>query len=1024
VVALTGALGSSELDAALTNAVARHEILRTTFVRQPGVRVPFQAIQDKLPPTLATLNLAGSSESERDDRIRRACSSELTEPFDFERGPLLRALLATLGDERHVLILTISALCADVASLVLLVRELAATLSGSEPDDEPLQYADFAAWQHELVGSGSEEAKAADKHWSRLASARSPELPSAGTASTPFIPDHVDVELPENAAGIGAKDLQAAWHVLLARASGEESVTIMFASPGRRHADLVGAIGAFAGEVPLTTRIEAGYPFAEVVRAVEQARGEAQTWQDYAPAGAIGGVSIGFIDYDAAGSSASGQTVVVESIVSSGQQARLLLSWGERPDAPLLRLYFDPECYTHAAVERLARQLTAILVAVSADPTVPVGEIDLLDEHERRRLLEWGANPAPTDEAFVQDLFASHATASPERDAVLDEHGSISYAELDARSNQLAHHLRACGIGPDVGVGLCTDRSIEMVIGLLGILKAGGAYVPLHFEHPPARLGHQLSSAGARAIVTQQALLPRLPEWSGAIVCLDGERDRAELESQPTTAPEVSVAPENLAYVIYTSGSTGTPKGVGVTHGNLVNYAIDIASRLGADAEPSTFGLVTAISTDLGNTSVFGALCSGGTLSLISPATAADGAAFAAALERTPIDVLKITPSHIGALLTGGDARVLPGRWLVIGGERAPWDLISSVRELSSCSILNHYGPTETTIGCCSFEIPADAIDPLPASVPIGRPMANATCYVLDEQLRLMPLGFRGRLFVGGAGVARGYVGQPELTAERFVPDPHATTPGALMYDTGDLVRFLPDGNLEFLGRSDEQVKLRGFRVEPAEVETALRSHPRVKESAVVTRSAGSGDARLLAYCTVTGPVDRDELRSHLSEWLPEFMLPSAIVVLDELPRTPSGKVDRLALPDPASVDESLSKEYVAPRTPVEGVVTRIWSETLGLDDISVNQDFFELGGHSLLAMQVVAKVRSDLAVDLPLHSLFTYPTVESLAAEIVTLMGESDEDETAKLVAELEGLSDAEAQQLLAGESSDSGVA
>ncbi len=578
--------------------------------------------------------------------------------------------------------------------------------------------------------------------------------------------------------------------------------------------------------------------------------------------------------------------------------------------------------------------------------------------------------------------------------------------------------MAKAGVAAGDTVGLCTDRSRDMVVALLGILKAGAAYVPLHHEHPKARLAHQLTTAGAKAIVTQEAMLDELPEFSGELICLD--RDAASLAAEePVNGPDVSG--DQLAYVIYTSGSTGTPKGVGVTHANLANYASAISERLGADGEPLSFGLVTAISTDLGNTSVFGALVSGGTLVLISPLAAADAGALAKAFEATPVDVLKITPSHIGSLLSGGDPGVLPRRWLVIGGERAAWDTVERVHALApELRILNHYGPTEATVGAVSHELSDASVEYRPATVPIGRPLAGAAVYVLDEERQPVPVGVPGTLFIAGAGIASGYVGQPELTAERFSEDPF--TPGRRMYDTGDLVRWLPSGELEFIGRVDEQVKIRGYRVEPAEVESALRSHPGVQDAVVVAQQSPAGDARLVAYVGADGVVavrpSTEELSAHVGEWVPEFMVPSAIVVLDSLPRTPSGKIDIQSLPDPADV-AAPAQGFVAPRSPMEEAVAEIWTRVLGVPEVGVKDDFFSLGGHSLLATQVVAHIRTDFAIDLPLHSLFTHPTVETLTAEIVRTMGDSEGDATAALLAELEGLSEEDAERLLAGDES-----
>jgi amino acid adenylation domain-containing protein len=551
-----------------------------------------------------------------------------------------------------------------------------------------------------------------------------------------------------------------------------------------------------------------------------------------------------------------------------------------------------------------------------------------------------------------------------------------------------------------------------MIVALLGILKAGAAYLPLNFEHPAARLSHQLVETGAAAVVTQEMLLHRLPTFAGEVVCVD--RDRAELDREPETAPDCAASPDDLAYVIYTSGSTGTPKGVGVTNANLANYVQAIQRQLGADGEPLAFGMVSAISTDLGNTAVFPSLCSGGTLVLVSPAAAADGAAASAFLQAHPVDVLKITPSHLNALLVGADAAgVLPRRWLIVGGEALSWDLVARVRELGECRILNHFGPTETTIGSCTFALD-DGSERASATVPIGFPIANTSCYVLDEKGQCVPEGVPGELFISGAGVALGYVGQPDLTEEHFRPDPFGD---GRMYATGDLVRRLSDGALEFLGRRDDQIKIRGFRVEPAEIESALRAFDRVRQAAVVAREDGRGERRLVAYVTLSSQATGEQLRAHLADLIPDYMIPSGFVVVDSLPLTPSGKIDRLALPDPESVNGASATAYVAPRTPVEESVAAIWADVLGLERVGAEDDFFALGGHSLLATQIVAQVRSDFSINLPLHALFTSPTVATLSQQIVELLGQAPDADTEKLLAELESLSDEEVALLLAAE-------
>jgi amino acid adenylation domain-containing protein len=1024
VLAIDGALDAAALSEAVRQVVRRHEVLRTTFLHQTGLRVPVQAVNDTLEPRIDTLDLSTLSAEEREQKLERIRRAELEAAFDFQQGPLVRAALVVGDEDAHTLILTVSALCADPASTALFFSEIASQLGSGELVQDPLQYADFSAWQHELSASDEDEAGAARAFWEEMSSASSPVIPFTRTAASPESSQQIDVEigdelagsLTEQAARYGAPPAalaQAAWQAVLGRFSGEESTTVAFVAGDRRHSDLEGALGAFARPVPIEARVDAARTFAEVLAQVDRARIDALSRQDYAPAGAAAAIEIGFVEFPSHIEQPEGLSLKLERMICAGPEHRLVLICGTDGDRLTLTVSFDRACYRRETVSALADGLLRMLEAVAADPSTPLGDVELLSDEERAHLLSDFKGPAAdVPRECAHELIARWALSAPDRHAVLDGGGgSITYAELDARANQLANRLRRSGVGPDVAVGLCTDRSIAMVVGLLGILKAGGTYVPLHYEHPPARLAHQLERAGANALVTQESLLGRLPDFDGELVCLD--RDRSELDVEQPDAPESGVSHEHDAYVIFTSGSTGAPKGVSVTHGNLANYVADITARLGADSEPLSFGLVTSVSTDLGNTSLFGALCSGGTLVLVSPDAATDPGALAGFMEATPVDILKITPSHIGALLAAGDARVLPKRWLVIGGERAGWDLIDRVRALSSCAILNHYGPTETTIGSCTFLVEDGPGEYEPASVPIGRPISNTACYVLDAGRRLNPIGVPGRLFIGGAGVARGYTGEPELTDERFFADPFAQD-GGRMYDTGDLARWLPDGTLEFLGRADEQVKIRGYRVEPAEIETALRAHAEVTEAVTVTQASGGGELRLIAYCTVNGTLDRDHLRVHLSDWLPEFMLPGAIVIVAEFPRTPSGKIDRLQLPDP-DVAQAESVEYVAPRTTLEEAVAAIWEQVLGVPKVGVEDDFFALGGHSLLATQVVARVRSDFAVDLPLHSLFTCPTVSSLSAEIVQMMGDSELDETAKLMADLEGMSDEEAERLLA---------
>lgn len=1022
VLAIEGPLDPGVLADALRACVSRHEVLRTTFMAQSGLRVPLQAVAERLDPHVETLAVDAPVGPEREQRLAEVRAAELAVPFDLTEGPLVRASILAFGKEAFALVLTISALCADSGSAALVLGELASMLASAQLVEDPLQYADFAAWQHELGESEDDEAIAAHAFWADVAGAVAPALAfarrdrsQAREEITVAIDEALARGLHEQAARYGAGPaaaVHAAWHAVLGRYGGEEETCCAFVAGERRHPDLEGAVGRFATPVPVLARVDGARTFAETLADVAQARAQALVRQDYAPVEGRD-LDIGFAEYPLALARPDGLRLEIAAMLCAEPELSLLAMCGVDGERLAVSLAFDPARHRRETVEGLADAMRSVLAAAAADPSVALGGIELLSARERARALgELNDTAAPVAAQCVHELFAQHARSAPERTAVSDGERTLTYRELDESANKLARRLQAMGAAPDVTVGLCTDRSVDMIVGLLAILKAGGAYVPLHYEHPAARLCGQLAAAGAAVVVTQEPLLGRLDGFEGEIVCLD--RDREAIERELAEPPQAGACHEHRAYVIFTSGSTGAPKGVEVGHGNLANYAADIVRRVGADVEALSFGLVTSVSTDLGNTSLFGALCSGGTLVLVSPAAAGDPGALAALMQDTHVDVLKITPSHLGALLAAGDARVLPRRWLVLGGERADWGLVERVRGLSGCAILNHYGPTETTVGSCTFVVGEGPGEYEPASVPIGRPISNTCCYVVDAGGAPVPIGVNGRLLIGGAGVALGYVGQPGLTAERFFADPFAPGGGGRVYDTGDLVRWLPDGTLEFMGRIDEQVKIRGYRVEPAEVDSALRRHAGVREAITVARVLAAGDMRLVTYCTLEEGIAETDLRGHLAEWLPEYMLPGAIVALEELPRTPSGKIDRSQLPDP-DVEGADGAEYVAPRTPLEEAVAAIWAQVLGVPSVGVEDDFFALGGHSLLATQVVAQVRSDFAVELPLHSLFTYPTVSSLTAEIVGMMSDSEGDETARLMAELEGMSDEEAQRLLA---------
>jgi len=627
----------------------------------------------------------------------------------------------------------------------------------------------------------------------------------------------------------------------------------------------------------------------------------------------------------------------------------------------------------------------SLLEGIAAGPEQRLSELPLLSAAEREQLLrEW--NETEREYAGAKCLhegFEEQVAKTPDAIAVVYEQEQLSYRELNGRANQLAHYLARLGVGPETLVGICLERSLELMVAVLGVLKAGGGYLPLDPGLPRQRLSLMLADSEAPVLLTQEDLLPRLPEYSGAVVSLDSAWPVMARESEENFASGVRV--ENIAYVIYTSGSTGKPKGVVVEQRQILNYIQAIIERLGFEGGAS-YAMVQPLTVDAAQTVLLPPWYVGGTVHLISQERATDAAALNEYFGEQAVDCLKIAPSHLEALHHAGQGkRLMPRRWLVLGGESPRREWIDQLRtSAQGCEIVNHYGPTETTVAMLTYGVNGSS-EPFGAGVmPLGRPLANTRAYVLDKELQPVPVGVAGELFIGGECVTRGYLGQPAKSAAQFIPDPFSDEPGARLYLTGDMVRYEPDGNLIFLGRRDDQVKIRGYRVEPAEIEAALAEHEAVRECVAIIREDVAGDARLVAYCVCgqESPLPVSELRGFLAERLPVHMLPSAFVQLESLPLTPHGKVDRNSLPAPAQTRPS-EEEYAAPRTKVETQLAAIWEEVLGVERVGINDNFFELGGHSLLATRLMARIREGFGVTLSLRRLFEEPNIAGLAVAL-----------------------------------------
>jgi amino acid adenylation domain-containing protein len=675
-----------------------------------------------------------------------------------------------------------------------------------------------------------------------------------------------------------------------------------------------------------------------------------------------------------------------------------------------LRFEYSTSLFDAATIKRMVRHFQTLLEGIVVEPEAPISRLPMLTATERHQLLvEWNDTQAdyPRDKC-IQELFEAQAARTPNATAVVLEKEPLTYRELDCRANQLAHYLQALGVAPETLVGIYVERSLEMVVGILGILKAGGAYVPLDTANPSERLAFMLEDTQAAVLLTQQGLLDALPAQAPKTVCLDA--DWEVIAQHSAEKPIRPVKADNLAYVIYTSGSTGKPKGVMVAQagvGNVIKeqirtFGVGLGSHILQFSSPSYDASLFEIIMAFG---------SGATLYLPNRDILLSGEALVRFLRDENVTVVTLTPTVLAAM----PYEQLPSlQVLTVAGEACPAELVA--QWASGRQFFNLYGPTEATIWTTGMECVDGTQKP-----PIGRPIPNTQVYILDHHLQPVPVGVPGELHIGGVGLARGYLNQPALTAEKFIPNPFSPEQGARLYRTGDLARYLPDGNIEFLGRVDHQVKVRGLRIEFGEIEAVVGQFPGIRDTAVVVKEDVTREKRLVTYLVVnqeSKPSIR-ELRSFLTSKLPEFMVPSVFVELDELPLTPNGKVDRRVLPDPDWSSRELEQILVAPRTPVEEVLAGIWSQVLGVEQVGIHDDFFDLGGHSLRATQITYRIRDSLRIEVPLHILFDLPTVAGMAAFIEEQQSQRiPYEELDQHLAEVENLSDEEVERLLNKES------
>ncbi|HEX6038685.1 non-ribosomal peptide synthetase, partial [Longimicrobium sp.] len=1001
---LRGDLDRDALVRALDGIVARHEALRTTFAEVDGVPEQRVAPAEGSGFRLVEHDLEGRADAEAE--LGRVMVEEVRAPFDLQEGPLVRGRLVRMGADDHVLLVTVHHMVSDAWSMAVFTRELAAGYAAhregrpAELPALPIQYADYATWQRRRVEA--EGIARQTDFWKRTLAGAPELLELPGDRPRPAQVDHAGARLwigldEELTAGLKALSLRhgatlfmtlmAGWATVLGRLSGQEDVVIGTPTAGRERRETEGLVGFFVNTLAVRLDLSGGPTVAELLARVKARALEAQHHQDISfeqvvelvqPTRSLAHSPLFQVTFawqnvpeGSGGLSLPGLEVRGVASGTFATQAKFDLSLALRETGGRITgdLTYATSLFDRATVERYAGYLRRVLEEMVADDRQPVRRLAMLSAEERARVLDaWSrADAAYPEASCIHHLVEARAAGSPDAPAVTCEGESLTYAELNARANRLAHHLRALGIRPDARVALCVERGPGMLVGLLGILKAGGAYVPLDPAYPADRLEFMLADSAPAAVLTQGRLRDRVAGAGVPVLELDAAAPAWADESaaDPVVA---GLTPAHLAYVIYTSGSTGRPKGVMVAHETLSNLVHWHCAAFGVG--PGTrSSSVASLGFDAATWEIWPPLASGGELALpgrgrVDPDDVLDW------WDGQSLDVSFLpTPLAEYAFSRGVPRGTV--RTLLVGGDRlrrVPADL--------PFRLVNNYGPTETTVVATSGDVRG------PGTPDIGRPVGNARTYLLDGAGEPVPAGAAGELYVGGAQVARGYLGRPGLTAERFVPDPFGGEAGARMYRTGDLCRWTAEGTLDFVGRTDHQVKVRGFRIEPGEVEARLAEHPGVREAVVLVREDAPGQARLVAYVTGDGGADAEALRAHVGQALPAHMVPAAYVWLERLPLTPNGKVDRRALPAPEG-DAFAARAYEAPVGETEQALAGIWAEVLGTGRVGRHDDFFGLGGHSLVAVQVISRVRQALGVEAALGQLFTHPVLADFAREL-----------------------------------------
>ena len=1011
-VRLTGSLDVAALKQSLNEIVERHETLRTTFGMVNGE--PIQVIAPVLVLTLPLVDLRDVPEATQQAEVERLAEESAQQPFDLAIGPLLRVKLLHLGEAEHVLLLTMHHIVSDGWSMGVLIRELAALYEAflrgkpSPLPQLPIQYADFGHWQRQWLQS--EVLAAQLSYWQQqLTGAQTVlELPTdrprpavqtfCGATQFVALPEPLSQKLKTLSQRAGVTlfmTLLAAFETLLYRYTGQEDICIGSPIANRNRSETENLIGFFVNTLVLRTELSENLSFQELLGRVREVTLSAYAHQDLpfeqlvealGPERSLSHhplfqVMFALENAPMPALELPDLTISSLKIESSTAKFDLTLSMEDTEQGLVGSLEYNTDLFDAATISRMLGHFQTLLEGIVNNPEQRLSDLPMLTQLERQQLLvEWNDTQVPyPKDICIHQLFEAQAEQTPEAVAVVFEDQQLTYHELNRRANQVAHHLRSLGLGPDTLVGICVERSLELVVGLLGILKAGAAYVPLDPTYPSERLAFMLCDIQVSVLLTQQQLIEKLPSHNPQVVCLDTDWKVINKNSQEN--PTSCVTADNLAYVMYTSGSTGKPKGVSVIHRGVVRLVKE--TNYANLSTEEVFLQLAPISFDASTFEIWGCLLNAAKLVIMPPHTPSLEE-LGQVIQQYKITTLWLTTGLFHLMVDERLEDLKPLRQLLAGGDVLSVPHVQKfLQNIGNCKLINGYGPTENTTFTCCYQITEP--DQFGSSVPIGRPITNTQVYVLDSHLQPVPVGVPGELYIGGDGLARGYLNHLDLTEENFLQNPFSDEPRARLYKTGDLVRYLSDGNIEFLGRLDHQVKIRGFRIELGEIEAVLAQYSTVLQTVVTAREDMLDGKRLVAYVVPNqeqAPTV-DELRRFLKQKLPSYMVPSTFVLLDTLPLTPSGKVDRRVLPAPDQLRQEPEETFIAPHDELELQLTKIWEKVLGIQHISVQDNFFDLGGHSMLAARLFAQIEKKLGKNLPLATLFQAPTIEELASII-----------------------------------------